>query len=62
MKAVTKLEIPDEKLDAAVYLAKHGNYIGLQDYMKEQLQLAYTVGVEAGLLEALAKLRKELGE
>lgn len=56
-----KLKIPISILNTAETLALSHKTKDFNLYIETQIQAAYNLGVEQGLLEALTKLRQELG-
>ena len=72
MKTVTKLEIPPsfgiktiELVNRSLYVNPKGApqifcAVTLLEYLRAELQIAYSLGVEQGLIKGLVEFKKEL--
>jgi len=60
MKTITTLDTKSTISTLTYLLVSKASQKDIITYMESSLQIAYNVGVTQGMIEALAKLRKEL--
>lgn len=58
LKVTTKLVISEKFISDIRYIAGKKLYTSLEKLVRDELETAYNLGVNQGMLEALAELRK----